>query len=467
MMASIALKEARSLLRDGRLWTLGLVLVLLFVAMLTTASIQRNAAERERSQVERVARQQWDNQGDKNPHRAAHFGMYAFKPQSLLSSVDPGVDSYVGQAMWLEPHKRNMALFSPAADATPSIGLGPFTPAFVLLVLVPLLIAVLGHSTITQERESGTLRMLHACGMDGRSLLVGKWIGITLALFIVLLPISLVSTWMLSNEHYGGALAALGLALLAYYIIWVGATVLVSVHCNSSRMALLVLTALWVAWVFLVPRISASVVDRWAPLPTGTAFWQGIGHDIQNGLPGDGSAADRMKAFDAKLMVDNGVSRLEDLPFGANAKRRLYRDSYSTKVHQLHFKRLWSAQFHQQKLLNWMSFISPYGPMGTISTAMAGTDLAHRQHFEMAAEAYREKFTTRMDEWDLASTKGVTSFEDKYAGNAQWQAIPEWRYQAPGTGFAIEASALAWAQLLAWFTAVAGCLWLSARRLNP
>lgn len=467
MMASIATKEARSLLRDGRLWTLGLVLVLLFAAMLTTASMQRDAAEQERAHVEKVARQQWDHQGDKNPHRAAHFGMYAFKPRSTLSSVDPGVDAHVGQAMWLEPHKRNMALFSPAADATPSIGLGAFTPAFVLLVLVPLLIAVLGHSTITQERESGTLRMLHACGISGCSLVFGKWIGITVALLVVLLPIGLACAWMAGGEQHLGAFAALGVSLLVYYITWVGVTVLVSVHCHSSRMALLVLTALWVGWVFIVPRLSASLVERWAPLPTGAAFWQGIGDDIQNGLPGDGSASERMKAFDKTLLADNGVSRLEDLPFGANAKGRLYRDSYSTHVHELHFERLWSAQFHQQKLLGWMSFISPYGPMGTISAAMAGTDLAHRHHFEMAAETYRQKFTTWMDEWDLTSTKGVTSFEDKYAGNAQWQAIPAWSYEAPGTGFALEASALAWAQLMAWATAVAAALWLSTRRLNP
>lgn len=467
MIASIAVKEARSLLRDGRLWTLGVVLILLFLAMLGNASTRRTAAEQERAQVEHVARQQWDNQGDKNPHRAAHFGMYAFKPQTLLSSVDPGVDTQVGQALWLEPHKRNMALFSPTADAAPTIGLGLFTPAFVLLMLVPFLIAVLGHGTITQERESGTLRMLHACGMNGRALVFGKWIGITAAMSIVLLPIGLAFAWMVVAENDGGSVAALGAALLAYYITWVGVTVLVSVHCTNSRLALLVLTALWVGWVFIVPRLSASLVERWTTLPTGSAFWQAIGHDIEKGLPGDGTAAERMKAFDAKLLQDNQVSRLEDLPFGANAKRRLYRDSYSTKVHQIHFERLWSQQFHQQKLLSWMSFISPYAPMGTISAAMAGTDLAHRYHFEMAAEAYRERFTTLMDEWDLASTKGVTSFEDKYAGNAQWHAIPPWSYEPPGTGFALRASALAWAQLAAWLTGIAGCLWFSARRLNP
>lgn len=209
------------------------------------------------------------------------------------------------------------------------------------------------------------------------------------------------------------------------------------------------------------------MVEHIAPLPTGEQFWSGIHDSIEKGLPGDGAAAARLGAFDAHLLAEYRVARLEDLPFGANAKRRLFRDAYSNKVHALRFKELEDAQLAQQGLLRWCTVLSPYAAMRSVASALAGTDLAHRQHFEESAEAYRQQFTTRMDEWDLAATRGVTSLEDKYAGNLQWQAIPPWRYADPGLGCSLRAVVADGAVLAAWFMAAVSALWLGSRRLDP
>lgn len=467
MIASVATKEMRALLRDGRLWGLGAVMALLLLAVLAFSAHQRQTAEHERQQVETATRAQWDHQGDRNPHRAAHFGLYAFKPQLPLASVDPGIGARTGQALWLEPHKRNMALYAAAADAPPATGLGDFTPAFVLLALVPLLIAVLGHGTVTQERELGTLRMLHAAGMRGVPLALGKWLGLCAGLAVVLAPALCAAAWLLSAQQgIAPALALLG-ALAVHYATWCAITVAVSARCRTSRGALLVLLALWVGWVFVVPRLGASAVQALAPLPTGEAFWAGIQRDIDNGLPGDGPAAQRIKAFDAQLLADHGVTRLEDLPFGANAKRRLFRDAYATRVYAVHFGQLWDAQLQQQAQLRWLTAASPYAPMRGLSSALAGTDLAHQQHFEEAAEQYRQQFTTLVDEWDLHHTRGVTSFEQRYGGNAVWQAIAPWTYAPPGFGFALGRSVPDAALMAAWLLAALAAMCLGARRLNP
>lgn len=467
MMAAIAFKEVRMLLRGGRLWGLGLLVALLLGGVLALAAQQRHSAERERLQVETTARQQWDHQGERNPHRAAHFGLYAFQPKSALAGVAPGIAAQTGQALWLEPHKRNMAMFAPAADAAPSLGLGDFNPAFVLLALVPLLIAVLGHASVTQEREHGTLRMLHACGMRGLPLLLGKWLGLCAGLALALAPAWLGAGWLLLTQQGVQATAALLIALCVYYAVWAAITVCVSAQCTTSRAALLVLLALWLGAVFLLPRLSASAVAQRAPLPTGAQFWARIQHDMESGLPGDGTAAQRLKAFDARLLADHGVARLDDLPFGANASRRLFRDAYATKVHALHFDRLWQAQRAQQRLLRWATAATPYASMQAIASALAGTDLAHRQHFEDAAERYRQQYTIFMDEWDMHTTRGVTSFESRYGGNAQWQAAPRWHYAAPDTGFALRHSAADWGLLSTWLLLGLGALAWSARKLQP
>ncbi|WP_271000307.1 hypothetical protein, partial [Listeria seeligeri] len=93
----------------------------------------------------------------------------------------------VGQSLWLEPHKRNLTRNAPQADDPPSARLGKVVPAFLLLVLVPLLIIGLGHNSGSQERESGILRMLHAAGLQGGALLLGKWLALVVAIGAMLL----------------------------------------------------------------------------------------------------------------------------------------------------------------------------------------------------------------------------------------------------------------------------------------
>lgn len=466
-ITAIATKELRALLRDGRLWGLGTLLALLLLAVLAAGAHQRQQAEQERRAVETTARQQWDHQGDRNPHRAAHFGLYAFKPRSALSGLDAGIDAQAGQALWLEPHRRNLAMFAPAADAAPSIGLGDFNPAFVLYALVPLLVLVLGHGSVTQEHELGTLRMLQACGLPASTLLLGKWLALGAGVLLVLLPVLLAGGWLLAADQGTLQAGLLLLALLLYYALWAAITVLVSALSRSSRAALLVLLALWVGAVFIVPRLAASSVAQRAALPTGEQFWSRIHHDMEHGLPGDGSAAQRLQAFDAQLLAHNGVARLEDLPFGANARRRLFRDAYATRVHALHFAQLWEDQLAQQRRLRWTGAVTPYAAMRAISSALAGTDLAHRRHFEEAAEQYRQQYTTLMDEWDMNATRGVTSFESRYGGNAQWQTMPQWRYAAPGVEFALRNSVADWGILSAWLVLALAALCWSARRLTP
>jgi ABC-2 type transport system permease protein len=467
MMTTLVMTEIRAQLRDGRLWVLGVALVLLFAAMLVLAQQHRDIAEQERREVETASRAQWDHQGDKHPHRGAHFGLYAFKPISPLAAVEPGVDAQAGQALWLEPHKRNMAMFAPAADAAPAIGFGELSPAFVLSALVPLLIMVLGHGAITRERESGTLRMLQACGLRARALLFGKWLGLCAAVSLVLLPAVLLGAWLVVDTRLVVSSIAFGIALLISCAVWAAVTVSVSAFCRSSRAALLTLAGVWVTAVFLVPRLGATAVERLAPLPTGQDFWSDIGRDIEQGLPGDGDAKQRLQAFEDRLLAEHGVSRLDDLPLGANAARRLFRDAYAARVHALHFDALWTAQLRQQALLRGLTAISPYAPMRAVGSALSGTDLAHRRHFEEAAEQYRQTFTTRMDQWDRDATRGLTSFESRYAGDAQWRAIPPWTYEPPGWRFSVNTALPDLGLLALWFAAAVGGLWFSARRVVP
>jgi ABC-2 type transport system permease protein len=473
MLLAVVRKELRALLRDGRFAVLALATGLLLAGLLAVSAQQHRRLAAEKAEVAAVVRSQWDAQGEKHPHRGAHFGLYALRPDSPLAGIDPGLEPYLGQALWLEPHRRNITRFQPAADEAPSVRFGQLTPAFALLALVPLLIIALAYDAVSAERESGTLRMLHSAGLRGGRLLAGKFIALLAVVALMLLAALCGGLLLAAGSAAVPGIDALGRgALLAgsflvYYGVIAALALAVSAWLPTRRASLFVLLGLWVAFVFVVPRLGAAAAAQAVPLPTAERFWSDIQRDYTHGLPGDADLAARGKALEAELLRRHGATRLEDLPFGVAAVRRLARDAYADRVHALHFDALWARYALQERWLRAAGALSPAVAMRAISMKMAGTDLAHQRHFEEAAEAYRRRINTAIDRWDADHTRGLTSFDDRYAGDALWRSVEPMRYAAPGTGFAWKAALPDIALLLAWALAAGALCLASLRKLQP
>jgi len=461
MMLYLVVKEARALVRDGRLLTLVAAMLALCVGVLWVAHTERERQRAEKQAIETATRAQWDEQGDKHPHRGAHFGMYVFAPESTLAAFDPGIQSQVGQALYLEPHRRNVSRFNSVIDDPFAGRLGEFTPAFVLIAILPLLIVTAAHGTIAGERDTGVLRMVRGTGVDLRRIVGSKVValGVAIATLIALIFGVLVG---LSDEPE--RTAALFFAYLIYASIFVCIGVAISAVTRTSREALVAAIAVWLVAVWIVPRVGAAIADASIELPTPDAFWSAIRRDYQQGLPGDGDLDARSRAFDQQLLTQHGVARLEDLPFGAYAVRRLNRDRYADRVYALHFDALWERLAQQEATLRSASVFSPAIAMRLLSMKLAGTDLSHRKAFEDAAELYRREFNAYIDDWDAKSTSGLRSFEDKYANNSLWRSTARFEHRPPSAGEALRNASTEVGMLLAWATAALVLLaWASSR----
>ncbi|WP_280813156.1 DUF3526 domain-containing protein [Variovorax sp. TBS-050B] len=472
MLTAVIRKELRALLRDGRFAVLAVSMGLLLAGLLVVSAQQHRRLAAEKAEVAAAVRHQWDTQGDKHPHRGAHFGLYALRPDAPLAAIDPGLGPYLGQALWLEPHRRNMTRFRPAADEAPSVRFGQLTPAFALTALMPLLIIALGFNAVSAERESGTLRMLHGAGLRPGRLMAGKLAALLAVVALMLLAcvgggLLLAAAGGLPDADAFGRGGLLAASFLVYYGVFAALALAASAWLSTSRLSLFVLLGLWVTFVFVVPRLGAAAAERAVPLPSAERFWGDIQRDYTQGLPGDADLAARGRAFEAELLRRHGAARLEDLPFGVAAVRRMERDAYADRVHALHFDALWSRYASQERWLRAAAGLSPAVAMRAISMKLAGTDLAHQRHFEDAAEAYRRQVNTTIDEWDAGHTRGLTSFDDRYADDALWRSVAPFRYAPPGAGFAWTAALPDIALLLAWALAAAWLCIASLRRLQP
>ena len=227
MIFHIAKKEIREMSRTGQFkWMFGIVILLSAVAIFVSHR-QWQDKNLQREQAEANARTLWLAQGSINPHNAAHYGTFAFKPQFPLSLIDPGVEKYTGISIFLESHSRNEADNVAAADQTGLSRFGDLTPDFILLFIVPLMIIALGHHSITREKEQGTIQIIKTQGVSNKQLILGKWLGNYLPITALTTALFLLAAVFIQDLNWK-FLAMMWLVYLVYFAVINSITLIIS-----------------------------------------------------------------------------------------------------------------------------------------------------------------------------------------------------------------------------------------------
>jgi ABC-2 type transport system permease protein len=280
---TIAVKDATEIRRDGRFrWAAGLLLLLVMAAIAGGVHNQSQIA-RQHADAQRAEREVWLDKGDMNPHAAAHYGAFVFKPVQPLSAIDPGLDPYVGVFVFLEAHKQQLARHRPIEDATPTRRLGQLTPATVGLTLLPLLVVLLTFSSFAAERDHGTLRPLLAIGVTRWSLLAGKAMGAMLPLAGVIVPATIAGAVIVAanapvdpDAPIAARATAIAVVYLVHTMIWIGLGLAVSARARTQGAALVILLTLWFLNAFVMPPLAMAAAKWRDPSPSAIEFASSI-----------------------------------------------------------------------------------------------------------------------------------------------------------------------------------------------
>ncbi|MBL8233074.1 MAG: DUF3526 domain-containing protein [Bryobacterales bacterium] len=471
MIATIARKEMIEMMRDGRFrWAAGITLLLLTGALALGWQHYREVNAQHET-ARRATRESWLAQGEKNPHSAAHYGVYAFKPKMPLSLVDQGVDPYVGVASWLEAHKQNEFKFKPAQDATALARLGEMTGATVLQLLLPLLIVLLTFSAFSSEREQGTLRQLLSLGVKRADLAWGKALGISYALAALLIPATAIGVGALALTSENGSLAAtlprmalMMLVYLLYFAIFIGVSLAVSAKAQSSRVALIALLGFWIFNGLVAPKAVADVARSMYPSPSALEFAKRVEHDIQNGINGHDPSDKRAEALKARLIKQYNVDSVEKLPVNFAGISMQEGEEYGNQVFDKHYGELWNTYDRQRRIHEVSAVFAPVLAVRSLSMALAGTDFAQHAHFSKAAEGHRRLINREMN-MDLAyNMKGSSATYVR--GRDLWEKIPDFAYTAPGLGWVMSRQQLSLLMLGGWCLIAAGAAFLASKALR-
>lgn len=476
MVIAIARKEFLEIVRDGRFrWMAALMALLLLTAMLSGWQ-QFSRYQAIQAAAQGATNRQWLEQGDKNPHSAAHYGNYAFKPLGPLAFFDNGITSYAGTAVFMEAHKQNFAIARPATDSSAIARFGELNGAMILQLLLPLLIIFLGFTAFAGERESGTLRQLMSMGVSRSSLLWGKAAGIAAAVLAILLPclavaaVALAATGLASpGGGVGTRVMLAGVAYLAYAAIFLFLALTVSAWARSSRSALMVLVGFWAFSAFLMPKAAAEVSRLAIPSPAFGSFMAAMKAHQKRGIDGI-SPRVRLAEYRDELFRRYGVKRIADLPVYWTAMSMQKLEELDHPVFEQHYGSVREQYAAQLQLQDRMGLLAPLLPLRSISMALSGTDLVEHNKFMADAEAFRRGMVARMNSYLSKAAANLNAVNDAtnymIANEEVFAIVPPFRYEPPALGGVIASQAGNFARLAGWLVAAIALALVAVRRMS-
>lgn len=238
-----------------------------------------------RKDYQAKARQSWEANPDKHPHRMAHFGSFAFRIKHPLSMFDNGMESYTGNAVFLEAHKQNTANYSEASFSTGLLRFGEISLAMLLQTVLPLILFFLGFNAVAQQRENATLKILVSQGAGFRQIIWGNSIGLFAVGIAFLLPVLFSTIIMVAVQSNGEAGSVIRLAVISVSVIvfiWIISVLAIGVSAISStgRTALLSLLGIWLMLAIVLPKTFQAIGSYIYPAPGKIQFQAAVEEDI-------------------------------------------------------------------------------------------------------------------------------------------------------------------------------------------
>ena len=433
MKSALIRKDSLVLRREFLLKALLAAVIALALISVMTGLQRERVFLHERAEAERIDKEVWMGQGERNPHSAAHFSRYAFRPPSPLALLDPGTSDFAGLAIWMEAHYQDPAVFRRAEDGGELSRYVMLSPAFLLLTAAPLLIFLMMHASVAGEREDGTLRQLLAAGVRRGHFFVGKFRAgwdITMLvytpIFLLMAGCSLAASPAELSADTVFRLLAMYVAYAAYLSISVAVAIGVSALCRTRQAAFLALAGVWAVMTVLVPRFATDVGTTLTPQPDARQTER----DLRAAAMVLSRDKERQQQIKDDVLARYGVEDEADLPINYSA----YRLQVSEELSIPEFERVYGALEDryraQEGVLRWFSVLSPTIATASLSRGMAATDRVHQRAFTVSAELHRRDMIKLLNE-DYMHNAGDAG--SKYtADEALWARFDDFDHPIPG-----------------------------------
>ncbi|WP_051664026.1 ABC transporter permease [Dyadobacter crusticola] len=401
----------------------------------------------------------WMNQPERHPHRVAHYGYLVFREKAPLSFFDFGLDSYVGNSVFLEAHRQNTVNMSEAGFSNGMLRFGELSMALVLQLLVPLFIIFLGFSTVAGLKQNGVLKILLCQKASFFDILAGKTAGLVAVTWLLFLPLVLAALLggavLLQNDINAELLLRCGLILLVYAIYFLIVTTIVtsvSAMSKNAANALIILVLGWMICFIVIPKSAQTLGSSLYKAPDKIAFEQAIEADVSK----EGNSHDpddpHFAALRTNTLKKYGVDSVQQLPVNYGALVMQEGERITSEIFGSRFDKLIDTYKAQNAVSVILGFFDPYLPLRNISMQLCGVDFDTFSEFQKQTEKYRFDKTTLINNIHLTQISYKNDRVQKVA-QSNWQQMPPFQFRPLSLAATIDNGKWSLIALLFWLAA--------------
>ena len=430
-MINIILNEWKIFSRD-RVFVYSTIFFVLSLSLVVWMGIIQNKGQQQlQIKAQNHVRQQWENLEAMNPHRAAHYGSFAFKPMNVLSSMDGGVNDITGNVLKLEGHVQNEIVYSEASQSISISKFGKLKSSLILQYIIPLFLIFLVYSTISKDRETGRLKLLIFQGISLFQIIFSKsisiWLYGVLLLFITISIQALLST---INIEIMQRLIFIFISYSCYYYIICCLTTYFSSSFKNNTSALSSILGIWIIWTIFLPKIWGNAVEEVYPLPSRQNFKLIMKEDRSKGIDGHDPSDQRREQLKNKYLAEYNVDSLNQLPINFDGIVMQADEEYGNLVWDKHFGNNYFILKRQKRLYQLSGLFNPFSSLQNLSMGLCGNDMVHHLDFLKQAEDYRRVLIKALND--------KHAFGGSKTGNWKWtvdsvffKSVEKFEYKIP------------------------------------
>lgn len=446
--------------------------ILTFSSVLVTA-FKMHELSHNRQAMQNTSEQTFMDQPDKHPHRMVHYGHYAFRTPSPLSMLDPGVDAHTGNSIFLEGHRQNSAMFAEQKQGTGLTTLGNLSPAFIVQVLAPLLLILIGYSAVSRERESQTLSFMVAQGTSIYTLILGKGLALLSVVFLIVFPLSLSGVFAIFQGESPWVVMSFLFAYTLYLSVWALLVLLFSTALSKNSESFTALTFVWILLCIAMPRIASTTAA--VSVPAAGKLETDFAVIAELRKLGDGHNANDPAFAQLKqsLLQQYNVDSVEALPINFRGLVASNSEAELTEVLNQFSEQRMQQELQQSQISRYFGWLSPKVAIQALSMISAGTSIETHHRFIRETEELRFRFVQSLNKVhveqlnyidDINRNNGEEGWKKARVSAENWQMIEGFTFSIDNPSIRLSRSTHAFIQLILWTAILLVLIRLAGRR---
>ncbi|MBG9993752.1 DUF3526 domain-containing protein [Pseudoalteromonas sp. NZS127_1] len=470
----VAKDEWRYWLRSKLAMTVLAIGLVLTLASVIVTAITMMELSHARHELQTTSDKSFVDQPDRHPHRMVHYGHYAFRTPSPLSTLDPGIDAYTGNSIFLEGHRQNSAMFADSRQGTALTKLGSLTPAFIVQTLAPLLLILIGYSGISRERESQTLSYLLSQGTSGVTLIAGKGLALLSVVGLILTPLTVSALFTVAAGESLLAVVSFVVGYALYLTVWVLLILLASSVFSKNSGSFTALAFVWILLCIVMPRVASTSAST--AVPSAGKIETDFAVKAQLRKLGDGHNANdpAFMQFKQSLLKKYNVKSIDELPVNFRGLVASESEAKLTNVLNKFAEQRMQAELKQTKVSRYFGWVSPMVAIRSLSMIVVGTSIETHHRFLRETEQLRFDFVQGLNKVHVEKL----SYQDDMNRNASteatkqarvsaqnWQVLQNFTFNVDNAQVRAQRSIPAFLQLFIWIAVLLGGIKFVGKRL--